>query len=168
MRTTHSTQDVGCTTQDAKRTQDARRTYSSHTGKRPIATSNQFQALASEDLDEECSICIMENLELDHEKGVCQTRDKDDKSANGHWKSLGDGEITIDSAADESCWPASVCGEFEVKASRRNLRLKAANGSDMRHDGETSVTFEDKESGETLGMNFQVTEVRKPLVRSGA
>ena len=50
-----------------------------------------------------------------------------------------------------------------VNPSRRNLRLKAANGSDMRHDGETSVTFKDKESGETLGMNFQVTEVRKPL-----
>ena len=50
-----------------------------------------------------------------------------------------------------------------VKASRRNLRLKAALGSDTRHDGATSVTFKDKESGETLGMNFQVTEVRKPL-----
>ena len=77
-------------------------------------------------------------------------RDRDDKSANGYWKSLGDGEITIDSAADESCWPASRCGEFGVRASKRNLRLKAANGSDMRHDGETSVTFKDKESGSRL------------------
>ena len=72
-------------------------------------------------------------------------------------------ESTIDSAADESCCPANLCGEFEVKASKRNLRLKAANGSNMRHAGETTVTFKDIESGETLGMNFQVTEVRKPL-----
>ena len=153
VRSVRSVQDVGRATQDAKRTQDARCTDSFNAGKRHIATSNRFQALASEDRDDERSICIMENLEFGDEKGVCQIREKDDKSANGNWKSLGDGEITIDSAADESCWPASMCGEFEVKASRRNLRLEAANGSDMRHDGETSVTFKDKESGETLGMN---------------
>ena len=50
-----------------------------------------------------------------------------------------------------------------VKASKRNLRLKAANGSDMRHDGEKNVTFRDKESEEMLGMTFQATQVRKPL-----
>ena len=97
------------------------------------------------------------------ERGICHIREKGDESTRGQWKSLGDGEITIDSAADESCWPANLCGEFAVKASKRNLRLKAANGSDMLHDGEKNVTFRDKESGETLGMTFQVTEVRKPL-----
>ena len=32
----------------------------------------------------------------------------------------------------------------------------------MQHAGEKDVTFKDKESGEVLGMTFQVT-VRKPL-----
>ena len=151
------------TVQGVGHTRDARRVCGAPASKWQVSTSNRFQALAQDEANDERSICIMESLELGDEKGICHIREKDDKSAKGHWKSLGDGEITIDSAADESCWPANMCGEFVVKPSRRNLRLKAANGSDMRHDGETSVTFKDKESGETLGMNFQVTEVRKPL-----
>ena len=130
-----------------------------------VAVSNQFQALSEDDdgSHDEQQICLLESLELGSEKGICHIREKGDESARGQWKSLGHGEITIDSAADESCWLANLCGEFAVKASKRNLRLKAANGSDMRHDGEKNVTFLDKDFGETLGMTFQVTEVRKPL-----
>ena len=69
----------------------------------------------------------------------------------------------MDSAADESCWPLDEGGAFEVRASKRHIRLKAANGQAMQHAGEKDVTFRDKESGEVLGMTFQVTEVRKPL-----
>ena len=76
---------------------------------------------------------------------------------------LGFGEITVDSAADESCWLMDEGGAFEVRSSKRNILLKAANGQAMQYAGEKDVTFKDKESGEVLGMTFQVTEVRKPL-----
>ena len=81
----------------------------------------------------------------------------------GEWIHLGAGEITIDSAADESCWPIDEGGAFEIRSSKRNIILKAANGQAMRHLGEKDVTFRDKLSGEVLGMTFQVTEVKKPL-----
>ena len=77
--------------------------------------------------------------------------------------SLGFGEIAVDSSAGESCWPMDEGGAFEVRSSKRNILLKAANGQAMQHVGEKDVTFKDKESGEVLGMTFQVTEVRKPL-----
>ena len=81
----------------------------------------------------------------------------------GEWVHLGSGEITVDSAADESCWPMDEGGAFEVRSSKRNILLKAANGQAMQHVGEKDVTFKDKESGDVLGTTFQVTEVRKPL-----
>ena len=56
----------------------------------------------------------------------------------GQWVRLGSGEVTVDSAADESCWPAEEGGAYEVRAM-------------------------DQCSGKMLGMTFQVTEVRKPL-----
>ena len=81
----------------------------------------------------------------------------------GQWINLGSGEVTVDSAADESCWPVEEGGAYEIRASQRNIVLKAANGQSMKHLGEKEVTFMDSCSGEMLGMTFQVTEVRKPL-----
>ena len=72
----------------------------------------------------------------------------------GEWVHLGFGEITVDSAADESCWPMDEGGAFEVRSSKRNILLKAANGHAMQHVGEKDVTFKDKESGEVLGMTW--------------
>ena len=109
------------------------------------------------------TMCDVEGLEVEEEVMVCRLREQGDRSVAGKLVSLGDGEITIDSAADESCWPLDLCGAFEVKETKRNIILKAANGSCMRHEGEKDITFQDKESGELLGMTFQVTEVRKPL-----
>jgi len=78
------------------------------------------------------------------------------------WASLGVGDIVVDSAADESCWPKDLGGAFETKPSKRNIRLLTANGGEMKHYGEKEVTFK---NGETkVGMKFQVTDVKKPLL----
>ena len=53
----------------------------------------------------------------------------------GRWVSLGKGEVTVDSAADESCWPENMGGAFEVRRSKRNIRLMTANGAEMKHLG---------------------------------
>ena len=132
-------------------------------GKPIMQTSNRFEMPEQDEETAECAICSLEDIEVRNEHVVCQLRELGDTSAGGRWTSLGDGEITIDSAADESCWPANFGGAFKVKPTRRNLRLKAANGQEMRHEGEKEITFRDAVSGEVLGMKFQVTEVHKPL-----
>ncbi len=38
------------------------------------------------------------------------------------------GEVTVDSAANESCWPKSQRGAFPTKPSRRSVVLKTASG----------------------------------------
>ena len=42
--------------------------------------------------------------------------------------------------------------------------MKAANGTDMQHYGEKKVTFAGSEGGEVVGLTFQVTDVRRPLL----
>ena len=80
--------------------------------------------------------------------------------------SLGVGDIIVDSAADESCWPLGQGDAFPTKASSRTLRLKTANGADMGHYGEKEVMFKYKggENKEPVGIKFQVTDVKKPLL----
>jgi hypothetical protein len=79
---------------------------------------------------------------------------------------LGMGDIVVDSAADESCWPVGHGDAFPTRKSTRTLRLKTANGADMNHYGEKEVTFKYKggEGKEAVGIKFQVTDVRKPLL----
>ena len=127
--------------------------------------------LAQDDDDEDdmevLNICQVEELEMRGDSMTCKLVDKGSVNQvvqqQGEWVHLGSGEITIDSAADESCWPIHEGGAFEIRSSKRNILLKAANGQAMRHLGEKDVTFNDKMSGEVLGMTFQVTEVKKPL-----
>ena len=88
-------------------------------------------------------------------------KDQEKKKA---WASLGVGEIVVDSAAEESCWPVDQGGAFETKPSRRNLVLKTANGAEMRHYGEKEITIKSAEDGEVVGLRFQVTDVRRPLL----
>ena len=75
---------------------------------------------------------------------------------------MGIGEIVVDSAADESCWPKDQGGAFELKPSKRNIKLMTANGGEMQHYGEKEVTFLNKDR--VIGMKFQVTDVKKPLL----
>lgn len=82
----------------------------------------------------------------------------------GAWRvTMGAGEITVDSAADESCWPKDLGGAFETKASRRNLILKTANGEEMKVYGEKDVTFKEHLAGGVMGLRSQVADVKKPL-----
>ena len=82
------------------------------------------------------------------------------------WASLGVGDIIVDSAADESCWPVGQGDAFPTKESRRKMLLRTANGGDMQHCGEKEVTFkyDGGESKDRIGLKFQVTDVRKPLL----
>ena len=117
-----------------------------------ISTKNSFAALQEDD-DEECMICA-----------VGSGAEQPPKGEKGYWSDMGVGRITVDSAAEESCWPKDVGGAFETKPSKKNIKLRTANGADMNHYGEKIVTFREKLTGDVLGMRFQVTDVLKPLL----
>ena len=78
------------------------------------------------------------------------------------WADLGIEDITVDSAADESCWPHGQGDAFVTSPSKRRIFLKTAYGSDMNYYGEKNITF--KSDSDTIGLKFQVTDVRKPLL----
>ena len=80
------------------------------------------------------------------------------------WLSLGVGDIVIDSAADESCWPVGHGDAFPTKPSRRKIHLRTANGGEMTHYGQKEITFLQDGWKEAMGLTFQVTDVRKPLL----
>ena len=69
----------------------------------------------------------------------------------------------MDSAVNESCWPGETGGAFELKPSKKNIKLIAANNNEMKHFGEKEITFKDSQSDQVMAMTFQVTEVRKAL-----
>ena len=89
---------------------------------------------------------------------------QEEKKKKEEWLDLGMGEITVDSAAEESCWPKDLGGAFETVPSKRNLVLKTANGGEMKHYGEKQVTFRGPLAEDIIGLKFQVTDVRKPLL----
>ena len=46
----------------------------------------------------------------------------------------------------------------------RNIVLKTVNGGEMGHHGEKEVTFKSGMDADIVGLKFQVTDVRKPLL----
>ena len=80
------------------------------------------------------------------------------------WASLGMGDIVVDSAADESCWPQGQGDAFSTKPSKKKIILKTANGGEMSHYGEKEVTFQSGAQDDVIGLKFQVTDVKKPLL----
>ena len=58
---------------------------------------------------------------------------------NGEATSLGKGEITIDSAAEESDRPLGWGGAFPLKETKKKMNFKTASGQDMQHYGERVV-----------------------------
>jgi hypothetical protein len=54
--------------------------------------------------------------------------------------SLGKGEITVDSAAEESVCPIDWGGAFPLKEPKKHMHFKTASGQDMQHYGERAVT----------------------------
>ena len=59
---------------------------------------------------------------------------------DGETISLGKGEITVDSAAEESVCPRDWGGAFPLKDSKKQMHFKTASGQDMQHYGERQVT----------------------------
>ena len=53
--------------------------------------------------------------------------------------SLGKGEITVDSAAEESVCPLDWGGAFPLKEPKKKMCFKTASGQDMQHYGERVV-----------------------------
>ena len=62
--------------------------------------------------------------------------------------------------------PVGQGDAFPTKESRRKMLLRTANGGDMQHYGEKEVTFkyDGGENKDPIGLKFQVTDVRKPLL----
>jgi hypothetical protein len=74
------------------------------------------------------------------------------------------GKITIDSGAEESVYPMSMCDKgdlVETEASRKGYGFVAANGSKMTNYGAVKLKFQNE--GKDRSMNFHVTDVQKPL-----
>ena len=109
---------------------------------------------------------LMEDDEEDDEEEVyiIQDVESQEPEVKKSWVSLGVGEIAVDSAADESCWPRDQGGAFETKPSKKNIRLKTGKGGEMGHYGEKDVTFKCGSEQNIVGLKFQVTDVRKPLL----
>ena len=140
--------------------------------------SNSFQVLQEDEEEEQLSSVAHirtvqsgqeERMEYGNGHGKKSTKAEyhgshSDKKKKTEWVSLGVGEIIVDSAADESCWPKGHGDAFVTKPSRRRIELKTANGGSMEHYGEKDVTFRNGLDGEVVGLRFQVTDVKKPLL----
>jgi hypothetical protein len=85
-------------------------------------------------------------------------------SASG-WRKIGKGEITIDSAAEESVCPKDWGAEFGTKEPARWLKFVNASGGAMGHYGERLAKFQVEGGKESaiMSLNFQVSDVQKPL-----
>ena len=79
---------------------------------------------------------------------------------------MGAGEITIDSAAEESVCPEEWEKEFGLKEVEKGkeMKFRNASGGRMNHYGSRAVTFKTEGGkGRLMGLDFQVSDVRKPL-----
>ena len=82
-------------------------------------------------------------------------------------RSTGAGEITIDSAAEESVYPAEWQRHFGTKpvGPGGEMKFRIASGGAMRHYGSSLASFTAKDGQEDrmMGLEFPVPDVRKPL-----
>ena len=143
--------------------------------RRTGVTKNRFKVLEVDDEEEEVvNVRQVENSErtasaaCGFEDGKAKDRVHFVNSENKEedWASLGVGDIIVDSAAYESCWPVGQGDAFPTKESRRKMLLRTANGGEMQHYGEKEVTFkyDGGENKDPIGLKFHVTDVRKPLL----
>ena len=84
------------------------------------------------------------------------------------WVKIRMGEVTVDSAAEESVCPVGWCEEYELQPKvGRALRFVTANGAEMKHYGSRKPKFQPKAGStkdQTVEIEFQVCDVTKPLV----
>ena len=111
-----------------------------HKGGGGFGNGGRFEALA-EEVVEEADICAVE------------TKPQDE-------------EITIDSGAGRNVWPRTRKEGGKVEKLQRNVKLMAANGQEMKVDGEKVVKFTTNER--QCGIKFLVTDVKKPLAAVSA
>ena len=81
----------------------------------------------------------------------------------GEWRPVGKGEITVDSAAEESVCPKWWGEAFQTRRPSRWLRFVNASGGPMGHDGEKTATFKVGGKDGVVSLGFQVSDVQKPL-----
>jgi hypothetical protein len=79
------------------------------------------------------------------------------------WRKIGQGEITIDSAAEESVCPKGWCMQFGAKEPDKFLKFVNASGGQMGHYGERKANFKVPGNAAVMSLNFQVSDVQKPL-----
>jgi hypothetical protein len=81
------------------------------------------------------------------------------------WNKIGAGERIVDSAAEESVCPKDWCKDFGTKTPERWLKFVNASGGAMGHYGERTANFKvDGKGSGIMSLNFQVSDVQKPLV----
>ena len=76
-------------------------------------------------------------------------------------------EITVDSAADESVCPRHWAEQFGTSPVKKGQELKLINasGGKINHYGSRKVAFQPEAAGgRLLGVGFEVTDVKKPLM----
>ncbi len=78
-------------------------------------------------------------------------------------RSAGSGEITIDSAAEESVCPKAWGAVYPMKEPQRQLQFTNASGGRVQHYGERQKTFKTGEDETVIGVTFQASDVQKPL-----
>ena len=79
------------------------------------------------------------------------------------WKPAGAGEITIDSAAEESVCRKDRGTVYQMRDPPRWLQFTNASGGKMQHYGERQTAFRTAGDETVIGMTFQASDVQKPL-----
>jgi hypothetical protein len=79
------------------------------------------------------------------------------------WTTVGSGDITVDSAAEESVCPKEWGKAFGMDTPTKWMQFANASGGKMNHYGERRTTFKAGGGNSVMGMKFQVSDVQKPL-----
>jgi hypothetical protein len=77
-------------------------------------------------------------------------------------------EITLDSGAGASCWPAGLLPEVPLKPRQKGVRFRAANGEELKYFGKKDFKFRPLHGKNSCNMEFHVTNATKPLASAMA
>jgi hypothetical protein len=138
-----------------------------------VKFQNSFEALAEKDgfEDEQVEMVIQKDPEQEPALKKKKTTKRKKRvwlsintvESGPKWVSNGEGEITVDSAAEESVCPRGWGKQYPMREPSKWLNFTNASGGHMKHYGERHTTFRAGKSGSVLGMTFQASDVQKPL-----
>ena len=77
-------------------------------------------------------------------------------------------EITVDSGAGASCWPASLLKKVPMKPKMTKMKFRAANGTEIKYHGMKNIRFQTEGGGGECSMDFHVTDCTRPLASAMA